>query len=112
MTEILLSQEFSKEFAGLQRRAESGHGEAEYLLKLVERGIAKLAENHEAGQKIQKSLWPKYYSQKYGITNLWRLRMDDSWRMIYTVMGEQVRIVAIILEVLDHKEYDGRFGYK
>ena len=106
MIEILLSQEFSKEFANIQKRAEIGQGEAQYLLKLIEKGIAKLVENHKAGQKIQKNLWPKYYIQKYGISNLCRLRLDDFWRMVYTVTGEQVRIVAVILEVLDHKEYD------
>jgi mRNA-degrading endonuclease RelE of RelBE toxin-antitoxin system len=112
MTEILLSEEFSKEFVTLQNRAEKGSGDAEYLLKLIQKGIAKLMEDHEAGQKIQRNLWPKQYVQRYGISNLWRLRLDDYWRMIYTVIGEQVRIVAVILEVMDHKEYDKRFGYK
>lgn len=112
MTEIQLSQEFSKEFAKLQKRAENGEGEAEYLLKLIEKAITKLVENHEAGQKIQKKLWPRYYVQRYGINNLWRLRLDDYWRMIYTLIGENVRIVAVILEVMNHKEYDQRFGYK
>ncbi len=112
MTEIQLSHEFSEEFAGLQKRAENGEGEAEQLIKLIDKGIAKLIENHEAGQKIQKKLWPKYYTQKYGITNLWRLRLDNFWRMIYTIIGEQVRIVAVILEVMNHKDYDKRFGYK
>ncbi|MCX6818348.1 MAG: type II toxin-antitoxin system RelE/ParE family toxin [Candidatus Aenigmarchaeota archaeon] len=112
MTEINLSQEFAKEFSDLQRRIEKGDGEAEHLLKLIEKGIAKLIENHESGQKIRKNLWPKYYVNKYGINNLWKLRLDDYWRMIYTIIGEQVRIVAVILEVMNHKEYDKRFGYK
>jgi hypothetical protein len=112
MTEINLSQEFAAEFSELHKRKESGEGGAGYLLELIDKGIAKLAEDHGCGQKIQKSLWPKYYVSKYGINNLWRLRLDNYWRMIYTVTGEQVRIVAVILEVLDHKEYDKRFGYK
>ena len=112
MTEINLSQEFAAEFSELQKRRNKGDGEAEYLLKLIDKGIAKLAENYECGQKIQKSLWPKYYVDRYGVSNLWRLRLDDHWRMIYTVIGEQVRIVAIILEVLSHRQYDRRFGYK
>lgn len=112
MTEIQLSQEFAKEFAELQKRAEKGEGEAEYLLKLIEKGITKLVGNYESGQKIQKKLWPRYYVHKYGINNLWRLGLDNYWRMIYTVIGERVRIVAVILEVLGHKEYDNRFGYK
>ncbi|MFH0837191.1 MAG: hypothetical protein V1870_03620 [Candidatus Aenigmatarchaeota archaeon] len=71
MSEINLSQEFSCEFSDLQRRAEKGEGEAEYLLKLINKGIAKLIENHESGQKIPKKQWPKYYVQKYEINNLW-----------------------------------------
>jgi len=31
--------------------------------------------------------------------------------MIYTIIGEQIRIIAVILEVMDHKEYNKRFGY-
>ena len=112
MTEINLSQEFAKEFSELQKRRENGDGEAEYLLKLIDKGIAKLVENYESGQKIRKNLWPKYYMEKYGLNNLWRLRLDDDWRMIYTVIGDQIRIIAVILEVLSHKEYDNRFGYK
>lgn len=112
MTEIRLSQEFSKEFAKLQKRAEKDQGDADYLLKLIDKGIAKLVENHTAGQRIQKRLWPRYYVQKYEINNLWRLRLDNYWRMIYTILGEEVRIVAVILEVLNHKNYEKRFGYK
>ena len=112
MTEIQLSEDFAKEFANLQKRVEKGDGEAEYLLKIVDKGIAKLIENHASGQKIPQKLFPEYYKKKYGIRNLWRLRLDDYWRMIYTVIGERIKIVAVILEVLDHKRYSKRFGYK
>jgi len=112
MTEIQMSKEFAKEFAKLQRRAEKGDGEAEYILKLIDKGIAKLIEDYNTGEKIQKKLFPEYYKDKYGISNLWRLRLDDNWRMIYTVIGERVRIVAVVLEVLGHKKYNRRFGYK
>jgi Txe/YoeB family toxin of Txe-Axe toxin-antitoxin module len=79
---------------------------------LIDKGIAKLIKNSESGQKIQKKLFPKYYKDKYEISNLWRLRLDASWRMIYTIIGDRTRIVGVILEVLDHKKYDRRFGYK
>ena len=112
ITEILLSPAFSKEFSDLEKRAEKHEAEAEHLLKITEKGISKLIEDYRDGQKIQKKLWPKYYIQKYGINNLWRLRLDDYWRLIYTLIGGKVRIEAVILEVLDHKEYNKRFGYK
>ena len=50
MTEIQLCQEFCKEFLELQKRAENGEGEAEHIIKLIEKGIAKLIEDCEAGQ--------------------------------------------------------------
>ena len=56
MTEIQLSHEFSNESMKLQKHAEKGQGEAEYLLKLIEKGITKLVENHEADQKIRRKL--------------------------------------------------------
>ncbi|MCK4496670.1 MAG: hypothetical protein KAU24_00625 [Candidatus Aenigmarchaeota archaeon] len=112
MTEIQLSEDFARDFANLQKRVEKGEGEAEYLLKIIDKGIAKIIEDYTAGQKIPKKLFPVYYKKKYAITNLWRLRLDDYWRMIYTLIGERIRIVAVILEILDHKKYDRRFGYK
>jgi len=53
MTEIQLSPEFSKEFMKLQKRAEKGQGEAEHLLKLIEKGIAKLVENMRLARKYE-----------------------------------------------------------
>lgn len=111
MAEIRLSQEFSREFEKLKTKAKDGEGDAEYLLKIINRGIYKIAEDYKNGQKIQKSLWPDFYVKRYGINNMWRLRLDNFWRMIYTVMGEQIRIVAVLLDVLDHKNYERKFGY-
>ena len=113
MTEIYQSQEFSVEYENLKRRKAEGQGEAEYLFKIIGKGIEKLKQNHEAGQKIPRQMWPKYYVQKYGVNNLWRLQLDDFWRMIYTLTKEEkVELVAVILEVMDHNDYNKRFGYK
>jgi len=49
---------------------------------------------------------------KYQLNNLWRLRLDCSWRMLYTLKGENVSIIALVLDVMDHKEYDRLFGYR
>ena len=49
---------------------------------------------------------------KYGVTHLWKLNLDRYWRMIYTIVGDEVRLVSIIIEVLNHKKYDRKFGYR
>ena len=94
----------------VREKAKSGDGEAKYLLGIIEKGISKLKADREAGKRIRKSLIPKYYS-KYDVTNLWKINLDSFWRMTYTIMGTDVRLMAIVLEVLDHKKYDRRFGY-
>jgi hypothetical protein len=112
MTEILLSGDFSKLYSDIKERSNKGEGDASVLLKIIDNGIEKLDNNHLAGQKIQKKLWPDHYSEKYGIRNLWRLRLDSYWRLIYTLLGTKIKIMAVVLEVLDHKKYNRRFGYK
>lgn len=112
MTEIVFSEEFGKEFSKIQDKASKGNGEAEYIVKIINRGIAKLYYNHKAGQKIERKLWPRIYSDRYSINNLWRLQLDSSWRMVYTLRGENVKIVALVLDAMDHKRYDKTFGYK
>ena len=111
MTAIKLSPEFLNGFTKLEGKAEEGDGEAEYLLKIFNKGLSRLSENAESGQKIPKKLWPGYYVKRYGINNLWRLRLDDSWRLIYTIGKDEIELFCIILEAMDHKKYDRRFGY-
>lgn len=111
MAEIRFVDEVAREFAGLEKRASQGDGDARVLLDSFNRGIAKLVADHRAGQQVSRKLWPRAYERKYRITNLWRLRLDRSWRLLYSLSGENVRIVAVVLEVLDHRDYDRRFGY-
>lgn len=106
------SKEFSEEYTKLKRRAESGQGEARYLVRIIDKGIAKLKRNREAGKRISKRLIPREYVVKYGVTNLWKLNLDRYWRMIYTIVGDEVRLVSIIIEVLNHKKYDRKFKYR
>ena len=32
--------------------------------------------------------------------------------MLYTLKGNEIEVVAIVLYIVDHKEYDGILGYK
>ena len=51
---------------------------------------------------------------KYGITNLFRVELPNYWRMLYTLSnGEsEIEIIAFVLDLVDHKVYDKKFGYK
>lgn len=38
-------------------------------------------------------------------------KLPDAWRLIYTIKDDKVDILSVILEWLDHKNYERRFGY-
>ena len=35
----------------------------------------------------------------------------SAWRLVYTIESDEAKIVNIILEWFDHKEYEKRFHY-
>jgi len=49
--------------------------------------------------------------KKYKISNLWKYDLTNGWRLIYTIESDEIRIISIILEWFDHKNYEKRFGY-
>ncbi|MEA3515031.1 MAG: hypothetical protein U9R34_06130 [Nanoarchaeota archaeon] len=54
------------------------------------------------------------YKKKYGITNLFRVELPGFWRMLYTLTDgkSEIEIIAFVLDVIDHKRYDKKFGYR
>lgn len=82
------------------------------LLRSLKQKIEILKANPEYGIQIPKNRIPKDYVQRYDATNLWKVNLSGAWRMIYTVRGTEVDIVALILDILDHRDYDKKFGYR
>jgi len=83
-----------------------------YLRRIVDKGLDLLKENMFAGERIEKNKFPKYYVQKYGINNLYKYNLDVATRLIYTLVADEPGVAVVVLEVLSHKEYEKRFGYK
>lgn len=82
------------------------------LKQQIDEAMTLMKSNPTAGDKIEKHLWPKRYIDKYDINNLFRYKLGQKYRMIYTIIGNSKEIVCIIIDVLSHKEYDELFGYK
>jgi Txe/YoeB family toxin of Txe-Axe toxin-antitoxin module len=102
-----ISQKLKEQFEYLKH----GKFEDKQLYAFIDRAIDDLKANPLCGIKIAKNLWPKEYVQKYQITNLWKYDLPNAWRLIYTIETDEVKIVSIILEWFDHKEYEKRFKY-
>lgn len=82
------------------------------LYKFLERATDDLKKDPTCGIKIPKNLWPKEYIKKYKIDNLRKYDLPNAWRLIYTLAKDEVKIMAILLEWFDHKNYERRFGYR
>lgn len=83
------------------------------ILNAVNKKIEIMKINIHYGDPIAKNLIPNEYKTKYGIINLFRVELPNFWRMLYTLTeGEsQIEIIAFILDVMNHKEYNKKFGY-
>jgi len=83
-----------------------------HLSKIIKGGLETLRQNMFAGERIEKDKLPKYYVMKYGINNLYKLNLDSKTRLSYTLVADEKGIAVIVLEIMDHKKYNERFGYK
>ncbi len=90
---------------------EKGKYEEQKLYAFIKRAIDDLKENPLCGIKIPSNLWPKEYIRKYNIDNLRKYDLPDGWRMIYTLRGNEVEIISVIIEWFDHKKYERKFKY-
>ena len=84
------------------------------ILNAINKKVELIKANIHYGDPIAKKLIPEEYKIKYEATNLFRVELPNFWRMMYTLTdGEsQIEIVAFVLDVLDHKDYNKKFGYK
>lgn len=83
------------------------------ILNAINKKVELIKANIHYGEPIAKRLIPEEYKVKYEVTNLFRIGLPNFWRMLYTLTdGEnQIEIIAFVLDVINHKEYNKKFGY-
>jgi len=59
---------------------------------------------------LPKRLIPPEYTKK-DIKNLWKYDLPRGWRLMYSIVNEELIVVSIVLEWFNHKEYERRFKY-
>ena len=87
------------------------HSDEKKIHDWLVRAFKDIEENAFCGIQIPKRLIPKEYSQKYRINNLWKYNLPNSWRLLYSIENQEILIVSIILEWMDHKTYERTFKY-
>ena len=82
------------------------------LRKQLEKALKNIEENPFCGIQIPKKLIPKEYVKRFGgLDNLWKYNLPDAWRLIYTIKNNNIELLRIVLEWMDHKTYEKRFKY-
>ena len=85
--------------------------EDKMLYEWILRATQDLEQNAFCGIQVPKKLIPKLYIDKFGIDNLWKYDLPKGWRLFYSVAHDEICIISIILEWMDHKAYEKRFRY-
>lgn len=84
----------------------------EWLRKKADAAFSEIQGHYEVGDKVSKDRWPRYYVTTWRIDNLYVRNLGPDWRLTYSLVSEGAGISALCLEILTHKEYDRRFGYR
>lgn len=110
---VIFSPEAEKIYRYLNAKASSSKVER-MILNALNKKIELIKLNKNYGDPISKSLIPKEYRERYGINNLFRVELPQFWRMLYTLTNNEteIEIIAFVLDIIDHKEYNKKFGYR
>jgi hypothetical protein len=109
---VILSKDAEEIYKFLNKQAPHSKTE-KTILNAVKKKVELIKMNPHYGEPISKKMIPKKYIEKYGVTNLFWVKLPNFWRMIYTLTrGESVvEIIAFVIDIYNHKEYNKVFGY-
>lgn len=110
---VILSPEAEEVYKYLNKEAPTSKVEKS-ILNAIEKKKELIKANPHYGEPIGKNLIPKEYVEKYGVTNLFWVELPMFWRMLYTLTNDEseVEIIAFVLDIIDHKKYNKKFGYQ
>jgi hypothetical protein len=97
---VFIDDELEKAFEGLK--------DNDSLKKGLIKAIQEISQNAFCGRNVKKVLIPKKYSN---LNNLWVYNLPSAWRLVYSLSPGEIKIIAVILDWMDHKDYERLFGF-
>ena len=88
------------------------NSENQKLIKSIEEKVERLKYAPDSGIQIPRKLFPAKYLVKYQINNLWKMNLFNYWRIVYTLRGDKLEVLCIVLDLIDHPDYNEIFGYR
>lgn len=109
---VILSREAEEVYRYLNEQAKTSKTERS-ILNAINNKVELIKENFHFGEPIAKNKFPGEYLEKYEIKNLFWVSLPNFWRMLYTLTNRgEIEIIAFVLDLLNHEEYNKKFGYK
>jgi len=116
-TIIKFDRDAEKEYLKLQKSvAESEKTKKkptyEQLLNSINNALRNIKADYKYGDLIPRKYISKNTIQRYGTDKILRVELVGYWRLLYTIIGDEAKVIAFILEYMDHKKYNKIFDYK
>lgn len=110
---VVFSEEAEEVYKYLNEKSNISKTEKS-ILNAINKKVELIKNNFHYGDPISKNLIPEEYKIKYGVTNLFRVELPNFWRMLYTLTNNEteIEIIAFVLDIISHDEYDKKFGYR
>ncbi|MCD4759488.1 hypothetical protein K8R33_01215 [archaeon] len=117
LVEVRFDEEAYKDYKELQNSVEKGkkakkNPTYEQLLSSVNNAIKNIKLDYKYGDLIPRKFISKATKTKYETDRIFRVELVGYWRLLYTIEGHEAKIIALILDYMDHANYNKRFGYK
>ena len=81
------------------------------LFKEIENALNIIKQNAFAGRNVKKEIIPRSLIRKYQIDNLWIYNLRKDWRLLYAITNNGIAVLAIILDWMNHKDYERLFKF-
>ncbi len=83
----------------------------EHSDKKLERAFKEISEDVYCGRNVRKRLIPRKFIQEYNFNNLWIYDLRSGWRLLYSVTNDDITVLALILDWMNHKDYARLFRF-
>ena len=81
------------------------------LSKEIHKALGEICRDSSVGRNVKKKLIPKQLIKKYNLNNLWIYNLRKDWRLLYTIGANEIEVVAIVLDWMNHKDYERLFKF-
>ena len=118
IVQVLITDDAQEEFDRLSTIVQEERGKGilqsdhQILFHSIQQKLSLLRVDPGYGIHIAKRQMPREYVQKYKIKNIWKINLAGAWRMLYTIRSTEIEVLAVVLDILDHRTYEKKFGYR